>query len=157
MKPTKLVITFLCLVSLQTFSQNQAKSIKYEALIKRFYGSVVNNVHMVPKPIGTIIKIDVDRLGKIAGIQLSDSADPDFMKQFEQQKKTLDFDALNRYVKANNLSNISLLIPYYVTDKKNPNASHGKGRKLKQFENKDVTGKTIMLDPIEIVFSIAKR
>lgn len=151
MKPVKLIIAILFFSALQSYAQ------QYDALIKKFYGSVLNaTTHVEPKAVAATIKIDVGAAGNVAGIELSDGADPVFAKPFYSNKSRLDMAALKQYVKLRKLKNVSLFIPYYVIDKQNKDIASNGTKQLMRFKDKDFTGKSIMLDPIKIYFSITK-
>lgn len=146
-KLTKTIVALLCLLNLNTYAQTDAP-------VYEFYGSVVKNLPKNYKPVSVMIKVDVDKAGKVEGITLSDSAQPDFRTQFEASKNKFDTDALNKYVKLNKLKSTSFMIPYYVTNKNVK--TFEKEPLLTLFDGKDFKGKAKILRPINLSYSITK-
>ncbi|MFD2147365.1 hypothetical protein [Mucilaginibacter antarcticus] len=144
---TNALIAVLCLFNLHAHAQ------QYDAPIYEFYGSVTKALPVSYKPVAVMIKIDVDHAGKVADITLSDSAQPDFRRQFEAAKKAFNMEALNRYINLNKLKHTSFLIPYYVTNANNKSKPQTDPL-LTKFKGKEFKGKVRVLRPISSTYAI---
>jgi hypothetical protein len=145
-----LLITLLCANNLKAQIKLPKANLKVtqlpeDSLLKEFQNTVYytfyNPTYMqTTVPTFTMLKIDIDGTGKIAGIDFSDSADPSFTKAWSDKKNVHDDKAtLQQYAKIKGYYNVSLLMPVSYQ----PNYPNQK----KVFTN----GKAILLEPINIV------
>jgi hypothetical protein len=108
-------------------------------------------------PTFTILKIDINKRGKVTGIQFSDSADTVFVKTYLNRKKWHDDKAtIEKYAKVKSYKGISLLIPVswepnYPNQKKIFSYDEMEG--IMKFNGKDFTGQSVLLQPIYIRIS----
>jgi hypothetical protein len=105
-------------------------------------------------PTFTMLKVDINKDGKVTSIQFSDSADSTFVKAYLNRKKWHDDKAtLERYAKIKSYTDLSLLIP--VSWEPNyPNQkelfSYDEMEGIMRFNKKDFTGKSVFFPPIYI-------
>jgi hypothetical protein len=132
---------------------------KADSLINEFENSVYECIHD-PKfwaksyvPTFTILKIDIDGMGKVKDIRFSDSADSLFVKAYlNKPNYHNDRSTLEKYAKEKSYTDVSLLIPVSYEPNYSPVRSYyyKTMESIMKFDKKDFTGKAIMLKPISI-------
>lgn len=130
-----------------------------DSLIAEFENSIYNCFYN-PKfwsksntPTFTVLKIDINKLGKVKNIRFSDSADTVFVNAFTERPKYHDYKAtLEKYAKIKLYRNISMLIPVSFEPLYGPirSLNFDKIESLMKFDKKDLTGKIILLPAIRI-------
>lgn len=130
-----------------------------DSLITQFYNKVYgcfyNPVYIKKGSVTvTLLKIDIDKNGKVRNMGFSDSADPNFKEAFSQRKTNPDdFDTLAKYAAIKGYVDLSLLIPVYF-EPGYPNQykafNYEELEDLMKFNKESVTGRIILLQPIII-------
>lgn len=106
-------------------------------------------------PVFTTIKIDIDKKGKLSGVEFSDSADSLFKAEFSKGlNHERDKQILEEYAKAEQLKNVSILIPVYYEPwadvKYKFHLNYGAIEGLLRFNKKPYRGNAIVLPPVRI-------
>lgn len=125
----------------------------------KIYGSFYNPTYRLNK-IATfaLLKIDIDKTGRINSIDFSDSADSSFVNSFAQRSQSeYDKVTLERYAKEKSYKDLSLLIPVifepnFPNQKKIFNYDELEG--LLRFNKQNFTGKSVILSPIFIKVAV---
>lgn len=139
--------------------EGKYKHIVSDSLLTEFSNTVYNTFYTpsymyTTTPTFAVLKIEIDKKGKVADIRFSDSADYTFVKAFDNRKKWHDDKAtLEKYAKLKAYKDVSLLMPVsYEPQFPNPNKYYTNGymESYLKFNNKDFTGKAVMLSPIFI-------
>ncbi len=111
------IFLFLLLEAAFGYSQSLADSL----LIKKFEDSftfrIIHPVKLYAKcvPVMCMLKIDINANAKVATMELSDSADSLFIKEFNINKNRINLDPLEKYCNQNYLKNKILIIPIYYS------------------------------------------
>lgn len=100
----------------------------------------------------TMLKIDIDKYGKVKSLRFSDSGDTLFVKAFSHTQAYADTKLLEKYVRSRSYKDISILIPinynpFYNTRRR---FYYDKMESLMKFDGKDLNGKAILLPSINI-------
>ncbi|MET3611343.1 hypothetical protein [Mucilaginibacter rubeus] len=132
-----------------------------DSLLTEFSGTVYNSFYnpsymSTTTPTFAVLKIDIDKNGKVVDMRFSDSADSTFVRAFDNRKKKKWHDdkaTLEKYARIKSYKDVSLLIPVsYEPQLPNSNKYYTNGylESYLKFNNKDFTGKAVMLSPIFI-------
>ena len=130
-----------------------------DSLLTEFSNAVYNTFYTpsymsTTTPTFAVLKIEIDKNGKVADIRFSDSADSTFVKAFDNRKKWHDDKAtLEKYAKLKSYKDVSLLMPVSF-EPQQPNSdkhyANGYLESYLKFDKKPFEGKAIMLSPIFI-------
>jgi hypothetical protein len=163
-----IILLFTLFTKLAYSQQNNNKlitkapfsSVSYtDSLINEFKSELYNCLDQsgirskIVNPTFTVLKIDIDKNGKLTDIKFSDSADTLFIKTYMGRHKYHDDKStLEKYAKAKSYTNISILIPVNYEPAYNSKNSFNADKigDYMKFNKKDFTGKAIMLTPIQI-------
>lgn len=163
MKKLHFIIALILFAGIANAQQNEKHllvRISYtDSLINEFENSIYESFYnpvfwsKTPNPTFTVLKIDIDKEGKVKDVRFSDSADTLFVNAFLRRPKYHDDTAtLKKYAKAKEYKDISILIPVSYEPFYSPqhNFNYSNLELLMKFDKKDFTGKAIMLAPIQI-------
>jgi hypothetical protein len=127
----------------------------YREFVNTIYNAFYNPSYMMTQsPTFTILKIAIDKQGKVADIRFSDSADSSLVKAWKNKPKSHDDVAtLEKYAKAKAYKNISILIPV-IFEPNAPNLkkqfTYEQAESLFKFNRQSFSGSSIMMSPIPI-------
>ncbi len=102
-------------------------------------------------PTITLIKVELDKNGKIVNFDVSDSADMLFKVDLQIASKKFDTKSLMLFVEKFTLKNITILIPYFIhlSSKNCPSPlSPGDLNKYQTFSGIPLQGNRLYTDPI---------
>ncbi len=127
----------------------------YTELNNTVYNAFYNSPYiMTQTPSFTMLKIDIDKNGKVSSINFSDSADSSLINAWQNRRKNRDYKAtLEKYALSKYYKDISLLIPLAFE----PNAPNSKAHftykqieAVFKFNQQEFIGPSIILPPIFI-------
>jgi hypothetical protein len=101
-----------------------------------------------------VLKIDIDKKGKVTDIRFSDSADSTFLKAYANRQQWPDEKGtIEKYAKAKGYKNVSLLMhvrfePRYPSS--NKYISYDQAEAVMQFAGKEFIGNSIILPCMNI-------
>ncbi len=161
----KSVVFYLLLLSFTNclFAQNRMpvlKKLSYtDSLLSKIdapiYYSFYNPTYMVVKTATvTVLKIDIDKKGKVTDIRFSDSADSTFLKAYANRQQWPDEKGtIEKYAKAKGYRDVSLLMnvrfePRYPSPIKD--ISYDQVEAIMQFAGKEFTGNSVILPGMNI-------
>ena len=140
--------------NLDHFNQKTADSL-FTEISSTIYDSFYTSSYMsTTNSTFTVLKIDINKQGKVTGINFSDSADSTFVKAYTNRKKWHDDTAtLEKYAKINSYTDLSLLIPVsfepnYPYQKKL--FSYDELESIMKFGKNSFTGKSVLFSLIRI-------
>jgi hypothetical protein len=140
--------------NMERFNQKAADSL-FTEISNTIYDSFYTSSYMsTTNSTFTVLKIDINKQGKVTGINFSDSANSTFVKAYTNRKKWHDDTAtLEKYAKMNSYTDVSLLIPVsfepnYPYQKKV--FSYDELESMMKFDKKNFTGKSILFSLIRI-------
>jgi len=152
--------TFLLILFFLLFGSISVKAQATDSNLNKFIESVIINFkypELLRKnciPTITLIKVVLDKNGKIASFDVSDSADMLFKIDLQLASKNFDNKRLEIFAKDFSLKNISILIPYFIhlSSRNCPSPlSPGDLSKYQIFSSISLQGNRLYTDPIIVV------
>lgn len=139
-----LAIAFFLIASLVCKAQTN------DELINRFQKSFNNVLIKDNKSVFTVVRIKIDKQGRVGGITLSKSADSTFIKFFNVSKSALDIEALSTFVMRAKIRQKYLLMPLYVTHSDDKLIDATRLEHFMEFDNQDFEGPSIILKALRL-------
>jgi hypothetical protein len=151
-KQIMLMVLILFINSIKVFSQNEDNEFQINFIKTIHYPEYLKNSCT---PVFANLLIDVSEKGLIRDLLISDSAPQIFKDEFENEKKKLNIQLLEKIIAARNLKNCGILIPiFYVYGQDYCTNSFADfiSNKYLTFESRAYTKLTISLEPIFLNF-----
>lgn len=128
----------------------------YAIICNPIYNSFYNPSYMSSTtPTFTMLKIDIDKNGKVTDIRFSDSADSTFVNAYVNRKKwPNEISTIEKFAKAKEYSDVSLLMPVNYEPNYRPKQtkvfSYEEMENIMKFNKKEFTGKVVKLPSMNI-------